>query len=178
VIFARTLQGVVPAAHRTEFWDQHKHEFAVYVTNLPDEVNGWQIQELYRQRADTENVFDELKNQWGFSGFCAKSKATTELAARLLLVVYNLWTLFVRFIVPQKHTEAKRGRRWFLLIAARLVQSGRQKELQVSISGGWAEQLRDGYLRLHEWIRSTAPQLKYIVPDHHQNTANPAPAGA
>ena len=26
----------------------------------------------------------------GFSGFCAKSKATMELAARLLLVVYNL----------------------------------------------------------------------------------------
>ena len=80
--------------------------------------------------------------------------------------------------MPQKHTEAKRGRRWFLLIAARLVQSGRQKELQVSISGGWAEQLRDGYLRLHEWIRTTAPQLKYIVPEHHQNTSNPAPAGA
>ncbi len=82
VVFARTLQGVVPAAGRAEFGDQHKHEFAVYATNLPDEVNGWQIQELYRQRADTEHVFDELKNQWGFSGFCAKSKATTELAAR------------------------------------------------------------------------------------------------
>ncbi len=127
VISARTLQGVVPAAHRAKLWDQHKHEFAVYVTNLPDEVNGWQIQELYRQRADTESVFDELKNQSGFSGFCAKSKATTELAALLLLVVYNLWTLFVRSIVPQKHTEAKRGRSWFLLIAAKLVQSGRKK---------------------------------------------------
>ena len=111
-------------------------------------------------------MFDELKNQWGFSGFCAKSRATTELADRLLLMVYNLWTLFVRFIVPHKHTGAKRGRRWFLLIAARLVQSGRQKEVQVSISGGWAEQLRDGYLRLHEWIRSTAPQLKTVVPEH------------
>ena len=166
VIFARTLQGVAPAASCADFWDQNKHQFAVYVTNLPDEVNGWQIQELYRQRADTENVFDELKNQWGFSGFCAKSRATTELAARLLLMVYNLWTLFVRFIIPHKHTEAKRGRRWFLLIAARLVQSGRQKEVQVSISGGWAEQLRDGYLRLHEWIRSTAPQLKTVVPEH------------
>lgn len=40
MIFARTLQGIVPAAHRAEFWDQHKHAFAVYVTNLPDEVNG------------------------------------------------------------------------------------------------------------------------------------------
>ena len=164
VIFARQLQGSVPAAKSGEFWDNNKHEFAVYVTNLPLDYTAWQIQQLYRDRADTENVFDELKNQWGFSGFCAKSRATTELAARLLLMVYNLWVLFVRFIVPHKHTEAKRGRRWFLLIAARLVQSGRQKEVQISIRGGWAQQLRDGFLRLHEWIRTTAPQLKTVVP--------------
>ena len=164
VIFARQLQGTVPAAKNGEFWDQAKHELAVYVTNLPLAYNAWQIQQLYRDRADTENIFDELKNQWGFSGFCAKARATTELAARLLLMVYNLWVLFVRFIVPQRHTEAKRGRRWFLLIAARLVQSGRQKEVQISVRGGWAQQLRDGYLRLHEWIRTTAPQLKTVVP--------------
>jgi hypothetical protein len=164
VIFARTLQGIVPDAHNAEFWGQTKHEFAVYVTNLPEDINRWGVQEMYRKRADTENVFDELKNQWGFSGFCAKSRATTELAARLLLLVYNLWVLFVRFIVPEKHTEAKRGRRWFLLIAARLVQSGRQKEVQVSIRGGWAQQMRDGYIRLHDWIRTTAPQLKYTMP--------------
>ena len=133
----------------------------MYVTSLPERYNAWQIHLLYRDRANVENVFDELKNQWGFSGFCAKSRATTELAARLLLLVYNLWTLFVRFIVPQKHTEAKRGRRWFLLIAARLVESGRQKELQVSIKGGWADQLRTGYSRITEWIRTTAPQFKY-----------------
>lgn len=166
VVFARCLQGVVPSEKSGEFWDRNKHEFAVYVTNLPLEFNAWQIQQLYRDRADTENVFDELKNQWGFSGFCAKARPTTELAARLLLMVYNLWVLFVRFIVPHKHTEAKRGRRWFLLIAGRLVQSGRQKELQISIRGGWAEQLRDGYMRLHEWIRTTAPQLKPVVPLH------------
>jgi hypothetical protein len=164
VVFARCLQGELPGAERGEFWDLCKHEFAVYVTNLGVDCNAWQVQQLYRERADTENVFDELKNQWGFSGFCAKKKAVTELAARLLLLVYNLWVLFVRFIVPHQHTEAKRGRRWFLLIAARLVQSGRQKEVQLSIRGGWAEQLKDGYLRLHEWIRTTAPQLKTVRP--------------
>jgi hypothetical protein len=165
VVFARCLQGTVPASNHGEFWEFSKHEFAVYVTNLAvEEQNAWQLMQLYRDRADTENVFDELKNQWGFSGFCAKARATTELAARLLLLTYNLWVLFVRFIVPHQHTEAKRGRRWFLLIAARLVQSGRQKEVQLSIRGGWAEQLRDGYMRLHDWIRSTAPQLKSLVP--------------
>jgi hypothetical protein len=49
--------------------------------------------------------------------------------------------LFVRFIVPQQYTEAKRGRRWFLLIAARLVQPSRQEEVRVSIRGDWAQQL-------------------------------------
>lgn len=176
VIFARTLLGVLRAPENAEFWDRHKHEFAVYVTNLPESFNPWQIQQLYRERADTENVFDELKNQWGFSGFCAKSRATTELAARLLLLVYNLWVLFVRFIVPQKHTEAKRGRRWFLLIAARLVQSGRQKEMQVSISGGWADQLRTGYTRITEWLRTTAPQLKYRMTADDHDLANVAPS--
>jgi hypothetical protein len=165
VVFARCLQGTVPASNHGEFWEFSKHEFSVYVTNLAvEEQNAWQLMPLYRDRADAENVFDELKNQWGFSGFCAKARATTELAARLLLLTYNLWVLFVRFIVPHQHTEAKRGRRWFLLIAARLVQSGRQKEVQLSIRGGWAEQLRDGYMRLHDWIRSTAPQLKSLVP--------------
>ena len=174
VVFARQLQGCVPSEKNGEFWAQNKHEFAVYATNLPEEYTCWQIQLMYRERADVENVFDELKNQWGFSGFSAKSRATSELAARLLLVVYNLWVLFVRFIEPQKHTEAKRGRRWFLLIAARLVQSGRQKEVQVSIRGGWAEQLRTGYTRLHEWISTTAPQLKRVVALQPDTTNPPA----
>jgi hypothetical protein len=178
VVFARSLQGKVPGEQSGEFWDRSKHEFAAYVTSLPLSFNSWTIQDLYRKRADVENVFDELKNQWGFSGFCAKSRATTELAARLTLLVYNLWVLFVRFIVPQKHTEAKKGRRWFLLIAARLVESGRQKELQVSIRGGWAEQLKDGYTRLHDWIRTTAPQLKYAMEDSSPNGPDLATSGA
>jgi hypothetical protein len=109
VIFTRCLQGQVPGPEHGEFWDQTKHEFAVYITNLPAGYNAWQIQQLYRERADTENVFDELKNQWGFSGFCAQARATTELAARLLLLVYNLWVLFVRFIEPSAIPRRKRA---------------------------------------------------------------------
>ncbi len=60
VICAGTLQDLVSAAGRAEFWDQHEHEFLVYITYPPDEVNGCQIQEHFPHRADTENVFDEL----------------------------------------------------------------------------------------------------------------------
>lgn len=45
----------------------------MYVTSLPLEFNAWQILQYYRERADTENIFDELKRMAGWSdshGYC------------------------------------------------------------------------------------------------------------
>ena len=138
VVFARKLQGTTPTKAQGTFWDETKHELAAYVTDLPvAEVNAWQVQALYRERADAENVFDELKNQWGFNGFCARSARVTALAARLLLLVYNLWSLFARLLEPGRHIEAAGSRRWFLIIAARLVKSGRQLAVQLSVKDAW-----------------------------------------
>jgi hypothetical protein len=81
-----------------------------------------------------------------------------------LLLVYNLWTLFVRLLEPGRHVEAAGSRRWFLVIAARLVESGRQKTLQLSAQGRWWEQLKAGYTRVAGWLASTAPQLKIPPP--------------
>ncbi len=106
------------------------------------------------------NVFDELKHQWGLNGFGCHQRNATALAARLGLLIYNLWHLFLRLLEPERHVESAGGRRWFLLIAARLVQSGRQKTLQVSVSGQWWEQLRAGCKRVCAWLAATAPQLK------------------
>ena len=123
--FARKPQGVVKAETNGRLFDEQKHELAVYITNLdPAEYNAWQVQVLYRERADAENVFDELKKQWGFSGFCSRKRRVSALAARLLLLVYNLWNLFLRLLEPERHVEAAGGRHWFLVIAARLMQSG------------------------------------------------------
>lgn len=43
------------------------YEYAVLVTNLEAEILS--LGQLYRDRADAENAFDELKNQWGWGGF-------------------------------------------------------------------------------------------------------------
>jgi len=161
VVVARRCLGQIIKEAGGTFWDEAQHEFEAYVTNLPvGQANAWQIIELYRKRADTENVFDELKHQWGLEGFCCRKRAATALAARLGLLIYNLWHLFLRLLEPARHVESAGGRRWFLLIAARLVQSGRQKTLQVSVSGQWWEQLKAGYQRVCQWLASTAPQLK------------------
>ncbi len=165
VIFGRRLQSVIPAEKSGHFWDTYKHEYEAYVTNLPlEQANSWQIVDLYHQRADCENVFDELKNQWGLSGFCSHSSNITEIAARLLLLTYNLWILFCRLIEPQKHTEAQTGRRWYLLIAARLVRSGNQRTVKISVSQQWLKDLLEGYTRIYRWLNSTAPQLKSLLP--------------
>ena len=42
-----------------------------------------------------------------FAGFCASKAAVSQSSARLLLLVYNLWSLFVRVVKNQSgHTEA------------------------------------------------------------------------
>ncbi len=148
---------------KVQFWDTYKHEYEAYITDLPvEQTNSWQIIDLYRKRADCENVFDELKNQWGFAGFCAHDANVTEIAARLLLLTYNLWTLFCRLMQPEKHIEADTGRRWYLLIAAQLVTSGRQRTMKISVAQQWLKDLLDGYNRVHHWLNSTAPQLDYV----------------
>lgn len=160
VVLARKLQGTIPAASSGAFWDYNKYEMEAYVTSLPQcEVQTWQVVELYRQRGDAENVFDELKNQWGFNGFTSKKRRVSSLAQKLLLLAYNAWNLFSRLMCPHRHIEAAGGRRWFLLMAARLTISGRQKTIQISVKGKWWQLLQEGYKRLLLWLELTAPQL-------------------
>jgi hypothetical protein len=47
--------------------DVRIYEYAVLVTSLKAEILT--IAALYRDRADCENAFDELKNHWGWGGF-------------------------------------------------------------------------------------------------------------
>ncbi len=47
------------------------YEYAVLITSLSDEIIT--IAQHYRDRADCENIFDELKNQWGWGGFTISS---------------------------------------------------------------------------------------------------------
>ena len=160
VIFIRTMKPANPSA-QDMFWGTGQEEVAAYVTSLPaGTATPAQVIMLYRKRADAENVFDELKNQWGFSGFCSKKAVVSEIAARVLLLTYNLWTLFVRAVKDEdSHTEAVTSRDELLLIPAKLVQSGRQKVLKLAVSEKWWAAISQAYKRLERWLSQTAPQL-------------------
>ena len=80
------------------------HEYAVLVTSL--DAEALTIAQLYRDRADCENVFDELKNQWGWGGFTTHDLKRCRFAARMVALVYNWWNIFVRLAEPDKHPAA------------------------------------------------------------------------
>jgi len=158
----RTLKPTNPSPQDL-FWDTPEDEVAVYVTNLERcDATLEQVALLYAQRADTENVFDELKNQWGFRGYCSGKAVVTELAARLVLLTYNLWSLFTRLmgLNPGHHTEAIKSRRNFLFMAAQVVESGRQRTIKLAVKADWWEVLKGCYERLRTWLAATAPQLE------------------
>ena len=69
--------------------DAEVYEYGVLVTSLEEEVLT--LAQLYRDRADSENPFDELKNQWGWAGFTTRDLARCQThgplhRARLQLV--------------------------------------------------------------------------------------------
>ena len=62
--------------------------------------------QLYRDRGDGENIFDEMKNQWGWGGFTTHDLARCRLAAQLNALFYDWWNIFVRLAEPDWHREA------------------------------------------------------------------------
>ena len=56
--------------------------------------------QLYRDRADCENGFDELKNQWGLSGFTTQDINRCQTTARACALVYNWWSWYCRAATP------------------------------------------------------------------------------
>ena len=89
-------------------------------------------------------------------------KLRGQLAARLVLLTYNLWSLFTRLmgLNPGHHTEAVKSRRSFLFMAVQVVESGQQRTLKLAVKAEWWEVLKGCYERLRTWLAATAPQLE------------------
>jgi len=86
VIIGRRLVSVKSAEESYTLFGESKYMHYAFVTDLPKEsFTCWQIAELYDKRADCENIFDELKNQWGFTGFCSQTQSVTDFTARMVL---------------------------------------------------------------------------------------------
>jgi hypothetical protein len=115
------------------------YEHAALVTSL--DLDSLALGQLYRDRADCENAFDELKNQWGWGGFTTHDLARCRLASRLVALVYNWWNLFTRLAEPGRHMEAQTSRPLLLTAIAERITHARQTVLRITSThakGDWA----------------------------------------
>ncbi len=140
------------------------YEYSVLATSLDEELSAFG--QLYRDRGDGENIFDELKNQWGWGGFTTHDLARCRLAARLVALFYDWWNIFVRLAEPDRHMEAITSRPLLLHAIATRVRHARQTTITVASSHAKAvpaaRALRAVALFLRELVKNaeqlTSPQ--------------------
>jgi len=123
-------------------------------------VTSWEEQELlavaqaYRDRADTENMFDELKNQWGWTGFSTQDLKRSQLMARMVALIFNWWSLFTRIASGEKHAEAITTRPLFLQGIARHTRHAQQNYLSLSSLHAKARKIANLLASMSTWLRA------------------------
>ena len=171
VILRRALQGEVLLTdkHQLSLAFVEKdvpakgYEYAVLVTDLDYDIRA--LAQLYRDRGDAENAFDELKNQWGWGGFTTHDLKRCQLTAMTVALAYNWWSLFVRLANPQARLEAITSRPLLLSGIGRLTAHAGQVQLSITPMHAQARHARTLLIavseRLSAWKR-TAEQLPMV----------------
>lgn len=159
---ARPVAGGMPLLEHTGVTVEETplYEYVILVTNLTE--NLLTLLQMYRQRADAENGYDELKNQWGWGGFTTRDKLRCQVSARMVAQVYNWWNLFVRCAEPDRPREAITSRPLLLHAVGRIIRSGGQTILRLTshhAEAARAQQLLSGLSLFLSGLTNAAEQL-------------------
>lgn len=136
------------------------YEHIVLVTNTDLDLTA--VSQAYRDRADCENVFDEIKNQWGWAGFVTQDLRRCRIMARLIALVYNWWNIFARLAQPDRHLEAVTSRPLLLHAVGRLVTTARRKIVRLTSTHALADKVQMVLSRIGEFfnrLKTIAEQL-------------------
>ncbi len=141
--------------------DRPLFEYAVLVTSLP-EGEVLTIAQMYRDRADSENVFDELKNQWAWTGFTTHDLRRSQLMARIVALVFNWWSLYVRLAVPGRHTEAITSRPALVYGIAKQTKHGNQTKVTITSCHGKAEVIATVLSKVNRFLTRFAASAEQL----------------
>ena len=151
---------LLPWSEATVVAGAPEYEYAVLVTSLAENLLA--VAQLYRDRGDAENNFDELKNQWGWAGFTTHDLLRCQIMARHVALIYNWWSLFVRLADPAVRREAITSRPLLLHAVARGSRHGGQTTLTVTSAHAEAAKIREVLTQVSEFLsalKATAEQL-------------------
>ena len=136
------------------------YEYAVLVTSLEDEVLS--IVQHYRDRADCENNFDEIKNHWGWGGLTTHDIKSCQFVSRMIALIYNEWNIFARLANPDKHMEAITSRPLLLSSVGKFTETDRKKIMAITSTHAQADVIQKTFHRIQLFfnaITTNAPQL-------------------
>jgi hypothetical protein len=157
-------KAAVPGQQMLQFVDDNSPltiwEYAVLVTNTDYDLAA--IAQLYRDRADCENGFDELKNQWGWGGYTTHDLERCNLSARAVALIYNWWSWYVRLANPKARLEAITSRPLLLSAVGRLTHHAGQSRLLLTITHAASDQIKTMIANIRaglQHILAAAPQL-------------------
>lgn len=105
-------------------------EYTVLATNVTYPLES--VSQLYRDRCDCENGFDELKNQWGLSGFTTQDINRCQTTARAGALVYNWWSWYCRAAHPGARLEAITSRPLLLAAVGKATSHAGQTQLYLT----------------------------------------------
>ena len=138
-------------------------EYAVMVTDVKYPLEA--IGQLYRDRADCENGFDELKNQWGLSGFTTQDINRCQTTARACALVYNWWSWYCRTANPSARMQAITSRPLLLAAVGTVANHAGQTTLYLTPLHGKANILKPLIANIRaalQHVKDTAEQFKVI----------------
>jgi len=132
----KKADGQTELAFVETFDPARRYEYVVLVTSLKCEQGA--MGQMYRDRADSENVNDELKNHWSWGGFTTRDLSRCQVMARHTALFYNWWSLFTRLAIPERHAEAITSRPLLLHAVGKETRHSGQVHLTLtSVHGAW-----------------------------------------
>ena len=137
------------------------YEYSVLVTSLDEDADAFGP--LYRDRRDRENLFDEMKNQWGWGGYTTHDLARCRLAARMLGLFYDWWNIFVRLADPGLHREAITSRPLFLTAIATRTRHAQRTTIRVTSSHAKAEPAARALAAVAAFLRDLAKNAEQLT---------------
>jgi hypothetical protein len=143
--------------------DVQAWEYAVLVTNSDYPLQAFG--QLYRDRADCENGFDELKNQWGWGGFTTQDIERCQTSARAVALIYNWWSWYCRSAKPDARMEAITSRSLLLAGVGRAVKHAGRTTLYLTPMHGSKDKLMALIANIRAalaHVRAAAEQLPKI----------------
>ena len=165
---ALAAKPALPASEQLQFIEiqegvvVQQYEYVVLITSLAEPIAT--LAQHYRDRGDAENIYDEQKNQWGWGGYTTHDLQRCQIMARIIALIYNWWSLYVRLAIPERHAEAITSRPLLLYGVGQQTRHGGQTTLTITpmhAQGRAMEQVLTSVNAFLSEVKTTARQLNW-----------------